>query len=265
MKKILFIHIPKTAGSTLKVFLAGIMDDFFIQANSRAQLAQGDARFGRVKDLADIKRILATYGGLALHVDSNFEPVRRTSDFRSLAPLLFDAENVAYFSQFTILTILRHPLRRFLSDYAFVRKMKAEDPGFLPDLHVSSVEAYLEQVHPNPMLHFLLEPDLSRARTITRTDLECVKRRMSEYPIHVGILERLDETVSMFAQLMEKDFTAADLPTLNAGREAPAVDRALEAAFYERHALDMELYEHALDALDGMTPSSLSGRRRASS
>ena len=34
---------------------------------------------------------------------------------------------------------------------------------------------------------------------------------------------------------MERDFTAADVPTLNAGKKPPAtVDRTLEAAFYER-------------------------------
>lgn len=246
MKKILFIHVPKTAGTTLKIFFNRILGDFFNQANSAAQLAQGDNNLGPVKNLSDIRRILATHTGLSLHVDSNFDTVRRTDAFRSLTPYIFDAQNVEYFRQFTILTMFRHPLRRFLSDYAFVRKTQDEDPGFLPDLNVSSVESYLYQVHPNPVLHFLLEPDLYRPRTITRDDLEWVKERMTDYPIHAGIFERFDESVSMFARLMERDFTGADLPTLNAGKTPPEVDRTLEAAFYERNPLDMELYDHAV-------------------
>src|SRR5262249_55886830 len=138
MKKILFIHVPKTAGTTLEIFFKSILPDFFIQANSQAQLAQSDNNLGRVKDLSDIKQVLAAHTGLSLHVDSDFETVRRTDCFRSLTPFIFDAQNVAYFRQFTILTMFRHPLRRFLSDYAFVRKTKDEDSGFLPDLKVTS-------------------------------------------------------------------------------------------------------------------------------
>jgi hypothetical protein len=105
-------------------------------------------------------------------------------------------------------------------------------------------------VHPNPVLHFLLEPDLYRPRTITRDDLEWVKERMTDYPIHVGIFERFGESVSMFARLMERDCTETDLPTLNAGKKRPEVDRTLETAFCERNALDMELYEYAVRMFD---------------
>src|SRR5262245_14421450 len=224
MKKILFIHIPKTAGTTLVLFFKSILDGFFVQTNSPSQLVHGDSNLGRVKDLSDIKRILANHTGLSLHVDSDFEMVRRTDSFRSLAPCICDAQNVAYFKQFTILTIFRHPFRRFLSDYAFVRRTKEADPRFLPDLNITSIESYLYQVHPNSVLHFLLEPQLSRPRIITRDDLECVKERISDYPIHAGIFERFEESVSMFAGLMKMDFTVADLPRLNASKTLPEVD-----------------------------------------
>jgi hypothetical protein len=246
MKKFLFIHVPKTAGSTLKVFFKDLLGDFFIQANSADQLAQGDDHLGPVKDLADIKRILATHTGLALHVDSSFDAVRRTDDFRSLTPYIFDAQNFDYFSQVTVLTMLRHPFRRFLSDYAFVRQMKDQDEGFLPDLDMSSAESYLDRVHPNSMLHFLLEYELHKPRTITRQDLERVKERIDGYPIHVGIFERFNESVAMFARVLDRDFTAAEVPVRNAGKDPPAVDSALEAAFLGRHALDMELYDYAV-------------------
>src|SRR5262249_28397558 len=147
--KVLFIHIPKTAGSTLKSFFQRALEDFVVQANSPGQLAQHDPRVLRVRDLTDIRAVLETRGGLALHVDSNFDEVTRSTDFRSLANLIFAPEHYAYFGQFTILTMIRQPFRRFLSEYAFVRRMKEADSRFLPDMDVSTASAFLEHTHPN--------------------------------------------------------------------------------------------------------------------
>jgi hypothetical protein len=159
---VLFLHIPKTAGTAVKIFFKQRLEGFVLQANDARQLADKDPLVVRVRDLEDIRRVLTDSGGLALHVDSNFEPIRRTTDFRSLAWHLFEPDNVAYFRQLSILTMFREPFRRFLSEYAFLRRTKAANPGFLPNLDVSSVEAYAGRVHANSVLHFLLEGDLSR-------------------------------------------------------------------------------------------------------
>ena len=245
-RKVLFLHLPKTAGSSIKSFLKDTLGDFCLQANSAGQLALADPRLVRVRDMADLRRVLGEHGGLALHVDSNFDEVSRTTDFRSLSHLVFEPGHYDFFGSCTILAMLRHPFRRFLSEYEFVRRMKEANPGFLPDLEVGSVGAYLERVHPNAQLHFLLERDLYKPRTLTDEDLARVKERIAAYPIHVGIHERFDESIAYFARILGRRFTAADLPSLNVGANAPQPpDPAVESVFMQRNRLDLELYYYA--------------------
>ena len=42
MKKVLFLHVPKTSGTSLKLFFKDVLDDFFVQANSARQLEQSE-------------------------------------------------------------------------------------------------------------------------------------------------------------------------------------------------------------------------------
>ena len=250
MRKVLFIHVPKTSGTSLSRFFKDRLGDFFVQANAASQLEQGDPLVGRVRDLDDIHRVLTNHSGLALHVDSGFEAERPTTDFRSLAWHVFEPENVEYFRQCTILTMLRHPFRSFLSSYAFVKRTKKQDPGFLPDLDVDRVESYLDQVHENAILHFLLEPQLSRRRRVTRGDLERVKTRIADYPIHVGIYERHAESITYFAHVLGRSFDERDLTVSNAGAYTSEVAPWLESAFEERNRLDLELYDYSSRLFD---------------
>lgn len=250
MSKVLFIHVPKTSGTSLTALLKTHVPGFFVQANDPRQLDATDPLVGRVRDLADIRHVLRTHGGLALHVDSSFGDRRETTDFRSLACHVFDPSSVDDVRQCTILTMLRDPFRSFLSSYAFVRQAKARDPGFLPDLHLGSVEDYLEAVHENAVLHFLLEPQLARRRVMNRDDLTRVKVRIDEHPIHVGIYERYADSIAYFARVLGRDFDRSDVPRHNVGRADVPVDTRLEAAFRERNALDIELYAFAARLLD---------------
>src|SRR5262245_46243158 len=124
--------------------------------------------------------------------------------------------------------MFRHPFRRFLSEYGFLRRTKEADSSFLPDLDLSTVEAFLEQTHPNAVLHFLLERDLDKRRAITDDELELVKSRIADYPIHVGIHERFDESIALFARVLNHQFVASQLPVLNRGTQVPSVDPGLE-------------------------------------
>jgi hypothetical protein len=242
LRKTLFIHVPRTSGTSLVQFFKEKLPGFFVQANAADQLEANDPLVGRVRDLADIRRVLAAHRGLGIHVDSSFTARRATTDFRSLAYLVFEPENTDYFRQLTILTMLRDPFQSFLSAYAFVKRRKEEDPWFLPDLELGGVESYLQVAHENAVLHFLLEPQLARRRSLGRHDLERVKARIAGYPIHVGIYERYAESVAYFSGVLGQPFVAEDVPRLNVGRRPPAANPRLEAAFRERNGLDLDLY-----------------------
>ena len=253
--KVLFLHVPKTAGSSIKSFLRNTLDDFCLQANTAAQLAAGDPQVVPVRDIADIRRLLGERGGLALHVDSNFDEVSRTTDFRSLSHLVFEPEHYDLFRSCTILVMLRHPFRRFLSEHAFLRRMQEASPGFLPDLEVGSLASYLERAHPNAQLHFLLECDLHRRRVLTDDDLARVQERIAAYPIHVGIHERFDDSIAYFARVLGRRFGAAELPPLNVGAQPQSLDPGVESSFMQRNRLDMQLYQFAARLFDERSSS----------
>jgi hypothetical protein len=248
VKKVVFLHIPKTSGISLKRFFKTAIDGFYLQADSRFQLERQDPLIGRVSDLADIQRILNTYGGLALHVDSSFGDLHRALGFRSPAPILFDPANADYFKQFTILTMMRNPLSRFLSEYASITEKQRSDPSFLPDLEVTTLPGHVERSNANSILHYLLEAEFPRRRQFSSQDLAHVKRCILDYPIHVGIYERYEESIDYFARILDRAFVATDIPRLNVTpAPPPAITPALAAVFRSKNALDFELYEFAID------------------
>ena len=248
LRKFVYLHLPRTGGASLKEVFKSHIDGFFIQANSLAQLARNDPLYGTVRKLADIRRVLETHNGLALHVDANFKEQRRSSDFRSLAWHFFEPDNVEYFKQFTILMMVRHPYGCFLSKYRGVRRLQSR--GEFGDLAIDDIEAFLEKMHDNATLHFLLVEDVASRRSFTREDLERVKRTIAEYPIHLGIYERYADSVAHFAEVMGADFQASDVATLNPGMEGETSSPELESAFCERNPLDMELYEFVSDLFE---------------
>jgi len=250
MKPVLFLHVPKTSGTSLKLFFKKRIDRFYVQANSRHQLAQADPFLGRVKDLDDIVRVLETHSGLALHVDSDFEAVHETSSFRSLAWLLFEPENRRVFERYTILTMLREPFSRFLSESAFIEMKQETDDTFLPDTMVTGLAAHLERTAENGALQFLLAREFSRRSTLTDRDLDQVKALIVEFPIHVGIYERYGESIRYFSRLLGHDFSEDELPSYNVVSKKPPVPAGVEQAFRERNRLDCELYDFAVETFE---------------
>jgi hypothetical protein len=256
LKRFVYLHLPRTGGASLKEVFRSHIDGFYIQANSKEQLERNDPLYGPVRDLDDIRRILGVHNGLALHVDANFKEKRKSTDFRSLAWHFFQPENIEYFKQFTILMMVRHPYSCFLSMYRGVRRLQSR--GEFGDLAIDGIEAFLEEMHDNAMLHFLLVENVASRCSFTRRDLERVKRVITEYPIHVGLYERYADSVAHFADVMGFDFHARQVPTLNPGMEGSASSPALKSAFYERSQLDMELYEF----VSGLFEQRVGARRR---
>lgn len=243
-RKLLFLHVPKTSGTSLGTYLRAQIGDVFTQANAAPGAGAPDPLRGRVRDLADIERVLESHAGLILHVDAPLESDRPTTAFRSLAHLLFAPEPADVFRRCTILTMLRHPFACAVSSYHFVRRQQARDPGFLPDLRLASLDDYLGRMHDNAVLHFLVEPDLARRRVITRGDLERVTAGLRDLPIHAGLYERHADSVRYFGRCLGRNFSPEDVKTMNAApREAAAP--AMTAEFADRHALDLELYATA--------------------
>jgi hypothetical protein len=242
--KIVYLHLPRTSGTSVTAYLQSQWPRLYVQANARTQL-DGRRATGRVRDLDDIQRVLRDFDGLVLHVDADLDGPHPTTGYRSLAWHVFDPVDRASFADCRILMMLREPWRAFLSTFAFVRRAVLERADFLPDLTVTTAEDFLEAAHENAILHFLLEPDLARRRPVTRSDLERVVEAIDQCPIHVGIFERHAESVDYFGRVLGRALCAADVPFKNVGHDMPRPSPALEARFRERNALDFELYDRA--------------------
>jgi hypothetical protein len=244
----LFMHVPKTGGAALSGALA----------NRFAQSDCLELYFGPERDLSDVDRFRYVTG----HVDASLIDGFRERPF--------------------VLTVLRDPIDRALSHYAYTRSFP-EDPDPEPSLggdsasHEPSSEwrrltvqysiGELISRAPNLASHVLGN---RQARALTACDVgeERLDHALEELDRcdFVGLTERLDESVGWITRRLgwrdllpmpRSNVTGArlrrdELPaeTLEALARLTEVDRALHLRGAERHERRLEEWSESADPRD---------------
>lgn len=213
---IIFLHIPKTGGSSLKsVFKAAY--------GPRLRMLQvGEPK----SNLEALKRILSEepykydvigghFAGYGIH-ELTDRPVR-------------------YFA------MIREPVSRVISQYYHI--MRNKDKHNKRYKTIGAMGGIVEALHRfdrNPQTRVI--SGLDAQKMPTTEDLEAAKQHISEHFVTVGTLERIDETIMLLKQLMGWPRLIAT-PHRNPGRNRP---RTLPPEVYEKagqiNLLDFELY-----------------------
>lgn len=204
------IHIPKTGGTSFYKILKGQYDEAVSTSLRRV----------------DVQSALKHYGGLIEHLDPKTKVLHGHFHYKELE--LGPKEDT---KQPKIITFLRHPVDRVISNYRFFK-------------------AGLEQPERNPEnyklnKHRIGEDLLTYASRLENQNVMC--KFLDGISLNdlffVGLLEHFEQDIHELTELM--GWTKIDIPKLNQGTQQAEVDEALRAQIAALNTKDIDLYKKA--------------------
>lgn len=212
-KERIFVHIPKTGGTTLDCAIKGkqwtknVHDIYYRHIHNQTKLSNaGD---------------------------------------------LLEESNFPKYKKYDIYTMLRHPVDRLVSEYFFVRDRK--EFFSLIKKRPRNLKEFAANVQTrNYMVNFLNGGRIYPTETVTRRHLDKAIRAIDELPIHVGIFEEYDKSLKFFSNKMgvkwPKKIEVKRI-TLNRPKLAE-VSQEVKDLIVEKNQLDLELYNYCKQKFD---------------
>jgi len=213
MKKRIFLHVPKTGGTTLDCAL-----------NNSEWMVQHDPFFYR-------------------HIQNDTK--------LSNAGDVFIKANFEKYKEFDIYSMLRHPVDRIISEYFFVRDRK-EFFSLIKSKPKNLMEYAKSKQTRNYMTSFYLGKRIYAQDQVRRDQLDQVKKCIENYPIYVGILEEYEKSLNYFSDKMNIKWPKkieAKRVTLNRPH-LQEVTQDVKDLILENNQIDFELYQFCLDILN---------------
>jgi hypothetical protein len=215
---VVFVHIPKTAGSTLYQVMQRVYKPDEVVFLYESRIPQSVQMFDRLPEAAKRRlRMVLGHVGFGLH-----ERLGRPC---------------------TYATVLREPVDRIISYYYFVLR----EPGHF--LHGPARELGLEGFAKSEASHKLTNGQTKYLAELdgldaNRDTLEAAKRNLEKYFSVVGLIERFDETLVMLRHVAGWGLPYYD--KANVTRDRPPKSEIPQSAIdtiREHNQLDMELYD----------------------
>ncbi len=203
---IIFIHIPKTGGTTI---------------NSAMQHAAWQTK-----------------------PDFNYRHIEPETK-KSNAGDIFLPENFFRYRDYRIFMMLRHPVDRVISEYHFIRERKEfvellrTQPNDFED-YIHSKQTW------NGMVSFLRGRRMYDTLTANRTDLENILKAIDQIPVHVGIFEEYDKSLQYYSDVTGIQWKSTiEVKRMTFLRpKVDEIPQHLRELIIKNNSLDMELYQY---------------------
>lgn len=223
---VIFVHIPKTAGSTLGTILRKQYTQnrmFATRAMSRSALQEQQRDI--VRSIEE-NRILAMSGhmvfGAHRHTDRPFQYI----------------------------TIVREPIDRVISDYYYVRRTPTHDfydpvvtqDYSLEDYVTRQITIYTDNVQTRMLAGVGTDVPIGEC---TKTMLNTALEHVENHFVVAGLTSRFDESIILMKQMLNWGYPL--YMTRNKTRKRPSwqdVSAETRAVIREHNQLDVVLYEH---------------------
>jgi hypothetical protein len=204
----IFIHVPKTGGTTLNCAL---------HSSDQPQAASFNFR----------------------HI------VRETK--RSNSGDIFNPLKREKYEQYKIFMMLRHPLDRIVSEYYFIKE-RDEFFSLLKPAPPNFKEYALHRQTANYVVSFLLGNRIYASQRPTEEDLQLVINEIEQLNFTIGIFEQFNSSLALFKNEVgvqwPKSIENKRVTIIRPEKEEISAD--LTAKILKKHALDVRLYEFAL-------------------
>ncbi len=161
---------------------------------------------------------------------------------------IFDPKNFEQYKKYHILMMLRHPIDRVTSEYHFIKERKnyMELLKKKPADFKEYIENF--QTH-NGVINFLLGRQFFGTRTATEDDLEEIIEAIEAIPIHVGIFEEFEASLQFFSEVADiKWKKEIDVKRMTFNRpKVDELSDEIKGLILENNQLDLKLYDYCLE------------------
>lgn len=225
---IIFLHIPKTGGVTLSNILQRQYSQDVVYRFDPTDRASAEGLQGL--PVAERRKIKAIYGHMSFGL-------------HTLLP-----QTASY------ITLLRHPIKRAISDYNFVRT-NTQHP-LHADVKKMDLATYMKSGATGQLVNGQTRlvsgdwdgerPGIPTRNPVSDTDLERAKRNIEDGFVLVGLQERFDESLVLLMRKLgwrNPYYVKANVTSKTAGN-SPVSEQDI-ALIRRQNGLDLELYEFA--------------------